>query len=1071
MPAAMMRYAAVIAFILTGGVADGVEMHSTRVPESRVEVETPRDLATANGLLARGMYDLAAEEYAALLDGDLDEGSRPLAQYGLAICLYHLDRLPEALAVLESLEDATALPYHADALVLLGRIRLMLGDPEGALPVLERMQREHRHHDLAADAAVGQVEALSRLGRHEEVARTAERFVEQWPDHGERWRVLYYWGVAESALDRPAAAIEHLDAISPSTCSDGLLVARATLLGAECLERTSRWKEAGQRFASLVDSAEGDVGRGARLGFARVSYRGGQFDAAMAALDQVIEGAVGDTYAGSALMLRGRIRLEQERIEEARADFKGAEGIEGVAGDEIAFWLARCAAAEGDDSAAAAGLERVLAEQPDSPLAAEVSFDRARALLNAGETDAALKAFASFRDSFPDHPQAGDALLVLAFETHRAGDLDASDEHCKRFAKDYPDHPRAAEIEFLQAENAFLRSRTEQALEAFRVFVDHHPKDAQAAAARFRAGQAAYRLKRDDDAWSYLAPLAENDDVIRAFPEALRILGDIAIRRGEWKVAEAQLTRYVEHGEGISAADEGLFNLARALQQQGQSNEALRRLDQLLADHPTSTLRDDALFERGQIRLVIGEADGAAADFAAVQASEDKTLAGYAAYQLGVLAQSAGRSDEAAAYFEQAGAELADDTLRVEAEFHSGESLLAAGEYAKASDHFARFVKAHKDHPLRVEAEVNLAIALSRLDKPDDALRCYERISDEQTRALGAYVRGRMLYEKAWVQRALGRTEDAQGTYAILVADRDTDAELRARAALESAELYANANQHDAAIRLLEPLCAAGADDVSAPPADVRERAMYRLAVCRYATDDFAASAELLGRLLDAFPDSVFRIDASLYCAEALHRLGRHEAAASHFGRVIEETADEDTRAAALLRLGETLAGAGHWAESEAAFARYLKERAGDERAFQARFGLGWARENLGRYEEAIAAYREVTASHKGPTAARAQFQIGECLFAQQEHEAAVRELLKVDILYAYPEWSAAALVEAGKCFEQLNRLSDARRQFEAVIERFPETEWAVMARTRLPQLAAPALPGHETTIAQENKR
>ena len=107
-----------------------------------------------------------------------------------------------------------------------------------------------------------------------------------------------------------------------------------------------------------------------------------------------------------------------------------------------------------------------------------------------------------------------------------------------------------------------------------------------------------------------------------------------------------------------------------------------------------------------------------------------------------------------------------------------------------------------------------------------------------------------------------------------------------------------------------------------------------------------------------------------------------------------------------------------------------------------------------------MASYRDVVERHKGPTAARAQFQIGECLFAKKQYEEAAGALLKVDILYAYPEWSAAALFEAGRCFEKLTKLVEARKQFQRVVELHGDSEWARMARSRLEETSVAGLPG-----------
>src|SRR5690606_8069568 len=107
-----------------------------------------------------------------------------------------------------------------------------------------------------------------------------------------------------------------------------------------------------------------------------------------------------------------------------------------------------------------------------------------------------------------------------------------------------------------------------------------------------------------------------------------------------------------------------------------------------------------------------------------------------------------------------------------------------------------------------------------------------------------------------------------------------------------------------------------------------------------------------------------------------------------------------------------------------------------------------------GRHAEAIESYRRVTDSHTGATAARAQFQIGECLFAMKRLDEAIRELLKVDILYQQSEWSAASLYEAGRCFEEQGRRGEAREQYEQVVNRFGESPWAGLARERMAKLS-----------------
>jgi TolA-binding protein len=159
------------------------------------------------------------------------------------------------------------------------------------------------------------------------------------------------------------------------------------------------------------------------------------------------------------------------------------------------------------------------------------------------------------------------------------------------------------------------------------------------------------------------------------------------------------------------------------------------------------------------------------------------------------------------------------------------------------------------------------------------------------------------------------------------------------------------------------------------------------------------------------------------------------------------------------LRLGECQAALRQWDRSDQAFRRYLERVEDPPLWYEAQFGVGFALENRGRHDEAIEAYRLVLDRHEGPTAARAQFQIGECLYARKKYDEAARELLKVDILYAYPQWSAAALFEAGRCFEALGKLVEARAQYQTVVDKYRQTEWAGPAAERLKSVAKDAVP------------
>jgi tetratricopeptide (TPR) repeat protein len=354
---------------------------------------------------------------------------------------------------------------------------------------------------------------------------------------------------------------------------------------------------------------------------------------------------------------------------------------------------------------------------------------------------------------------------------------------------------------------------------------------------------------------------------------------------------------------------------------------------------------------------------------------------------------------------------------------------------------------------------VLLGVCLSRQQRWEDALRVLAGVGGPARGALSPTLRDTLDYETALAMREAGRADDA------------TDAYERAIEQARSPSIRAHAMLDLAGIRMEGADPAAGADllrqvldlaEVVALEDAVVEVTTYRLGVCEQRLGDHERVVSALAPFAERWEDSALVASASLICAESLVSLGRNGEAIEHLERAVERGEDESVTAPALLRLGQCQAALTRWAPSERTYARFLREHPEHPLAFQARFGHAWAIENQGRPAEAIALYAEVVETHDGPTAARAQFQIGECHFALGDHESAVRELLRVDILYDYPEWSAAALYEAGRCFESMRRPDEAREHYEMAAARDPDSEWAGLAGQRLSALAPAPLPGRD---------
>jgi len=141
------------------------------------------------------------------------------------------------------------------------------------------------------------------------------------------------------------------------------------------------------------------------------------------------------------------------------------------------------------------------------------------------------------------------------------------------------------------------------------------------------------------------------------------------------------------------------------------------------------------------------------------------------------------------------------------------------------------------------------------------------------------------------------------------------------------------------------------------------------------------------------------------------------------------------------------------WDEAYAIAAKIPAEFPQFEPQYEVDYLLGRCLADRADFEAARKAYQRVLRSPGGAkteTAAMAQWMIGESYFHQKNYEAALREYLRVEILYAYPRWQALALLQAAKCHELLGEWNEAAELYERLLARYSDTPAAKDATARL---------------------
>jgi len=1030
---------------------------------------------SGNGLLARGLDELAIQEYRTFLRSHADHAKAPVARYGLGVAhfrLGHMQDAADALTPLLKLPDFPSFKYAAETQLMLGQAALALGQFARAADILSDMAEAFPEHDNADQAMALLVEALHRAGANERAARTGRNFVKRFPNSGALDRAELFRGVSEMALTRFADAAKRFGGILDRS-PDGPYLAQASLLRAQCLDRTGALGKAAALFQRVLDGGDDALTPDALVGLASIAHRAGKADDAAALLDRLLREFPASDPVGEAIVLRARIAVEQGALDDAKRLLKRAVARTLGPQDAALYWLGKAELRGGDHAEAAAHFTIALQQFPDSPLAPQLRYDLAVAQDRLGRSDDAAATLDAFLARNDDGPLKADALYLRAAIAHDAGEREKSDELLAALINNEPKSDMVPAASFLRIENAYLSGDLQEAVDRASRFLNAHPADAQASAARYRRGAALYQLGDLNDASAALARIVNGTETRTAFRPALLMLGDIAFRKDSYGDAERYFKQFLSFGPDQDGADDAMLKLGLAYARLDQPADALPMFALLLKTHPDSPHHLHALFESGQALVSLNRDDDAKAAFSALlEQGDDSRFAALALNHLGSIAERQGDDARAASLYAQAArtAKAGDSDIapRIEATalYRRAQALFSDEDYTGAASAFAAFIATFSNDDRAPTARAQRGVALSRAGQTDVAIKALADVRQRDLQYLGEDLRSAVVYEHAWSLRASGDAAGATSALQALLSQEPAPTiNLRAHALVELAELHMDEEHYGDAADLLRDArsLAATRDGRDAIEDELKQNAAYRLGVCEFRLKRFDEAARVMDEFLAGRDDDPLAESAALIAGESHHQQGRHAQAVERFKQALaHDDAPLEDQQTALLRMGESLAALQRWRESAASFQEYLERFSETPLWFQAQFGVGWALENQGQFDSEMAAYQKVIDGHQGETAARAQFQIGQCLFAKKAYEHAVRELLKVDILYAYPQWSAAALFEAGRCFEALEQPAAARKQFNQVVERFGDTSWAQLARARLAVPASRGIPGGE---------
>ena len=733
------------------------------------------------------------------------------------------------------------------------------------------------------------------------------------------------------------------------------------------------------------------------------------------------------------------------------ADYETARsGLEIVAkrdvpeAGEASQWIARSYLKQDQASKALKVLDAAIGRHGGSPQLAQLLLARADTLYEIPERRSETVAlYAAFAKKYPADPLAGQAQYMAALAAQGLDQHETAKQHSDTFLARFPKDKLVADVLFIGAESRLLLGQYDAATKQYRRFLKTAPRHANAEQARVRLGLALQMQELYQEAIALLEPLDGKlkDQSVRS--EALYLTGRCYAELQNHEKAATALQGSLRADPKRQHADETLLALAASYRKLGRDKDASAQLQKLVTELPNSPRLDEAYYRLGELSYADGKFDQAVASYQRVTKDWPKsTFTPHAQYGIGWSRFDKQDFDGAAKAMTALIKQFPEADVRPRAHYVRAMAHHQLGQFEPAVADLKTFLASKPQLSDRLDAQYVLGLCQAGLQRFEPAVATYQAILDADPKYAGA---DKVVYELAWAYQDLGNQEASMAAFSRLAANYP-DSPLAAESQFHVGEGHYKAGRYDEAAR------AYTSAHQGANAADLGEKALHKLAWSHLKPQQFDQASEAFQRQLETYPNGELAADAMFLLGECQFKQQRWEAALPLYAKVI--AADSlQYEALALYRSGQCAGSLKQWSASLTFHSRVLKDFPEFEQKAESRYGVGWTLQNQDRFDEAIQQYEQVTEETDSETAAKARFMIGECYFAKKDHQAAAKHFLKAAYGYRHEEWSALAFFEAGRCFEVLKDVDQARNSYQAMIKTYPKHVKAALDSRRLAEL------------------
>lgn len=940
---------------------------------------------------------------------------------------------------------------HDQDLYRLGSTHYSRGEWDFAIQRFEELLKTGSDETLKALGQFYLAESFVASKQLDRAQRQLQRFLKRYPDHRFANQALFRLGEVAYLLGHTELASTTLQKFAKKNVDHQLLEFALPYLGEIELKKGNLVGAAQHFEKSLRQNPHGSLAHEARFGLARALEKSNSIQQAVRFYQFLIDHP-DSNRAPDSLMQIAKIHYRQKDLTKAKSllqEFEAKYPASELA-NPVRYWQGRIHFDEQEFAQAAKYYQTALDDNPNSKIIPALRFELARSLTQLDRFADAIAQLKIVNAEFPKSDWADDSLLLNLQILRNHEQYQRALKLCRQFHQHYPDSDlmihvldSEAECQFALDHYVAAESLFSRLVALFPTLADHTLiKKGRFENWRYKLAVSQIKLSKDREAIYNLGAIdLENcDDETRS--AALLAIASIHIQRNQLKEACQGLIEYVRLNPETESAAKCLIDISLLF----AKRENFQAADQWVQKIRSNQARAETYVKIAEVAFARKQFVFASKWFSlgsripADSATRCRASMGqiWSLKELGNIESTIAAVDRLIQSFPAC--QQAAEALYLKAVL-----LERSGAMQQSIPVFEALAKKYPESKYSEQSLLSLANLYRKYNAsklPTLEVPISKQISSADSKRIDL-----LLYELAWILKDSGQLEKSSRCFSELV-ERFPKHQHGAEALLQIAVNELQANKIETGKRRLLALTQAQASP------RVLATANYELGRIAFTEKRFDQAFQHMTAVWQRSPTSSQASAARYWAAEARYQAGKVGEANKLFSALATSGGKDSPNADRVqLRLAQINIKLENWEAAREIAERLVAKTPNQIRAAESHFVIGRAYSGLGLFSKARASFQKVLLDSdlKGSeTAAMAQWMIGETYFHQEDYQAAIDAYQRTEILHAYPQWQAAALLQAGKCFERINQIKKAISHYQRLIKSHSDSRYVAEANERL---------------------